>query len=58
VSKSPSINHEAEALKEELEAANQRADQIQDNLQSTEIENSKLSRLLLGFLNTCLTYQE
>lgn len=44
VSKSPSVNHEAEALKEELETTNQRVEQLQDSLQAKEDENSKLSK--------------
>lgn len=43
-SKSPSINHEAEALKEELDEVNQRLNTLQESLQEKDDENSELSK--------------
>ncbi|XP_052248304.1 uncharacterized protein C10orf67, mitochondrial-like isoform X2 [Dreissena polymorpha] len=42
VSKTPSVNHEAEALKEELESINQRVEQLQQSLLEKDEETSEL----------------
>ena len=42
-SKTPSVNHEAEALKEELESVNKKIDLLQESLQIKDDENSQLS---------------
>ncbi|XP_052801106.1 uncharacterized protein C10orf67, mitochondrial-like [Mya arenaria] len=43
-SKTPSVNYEAEALRDELDAATQRLSSLQDSLQEREDENTKLSK--------------
>jgi len=41
-SKTPSVNHEAEALREELESANNRVTSLQESLQERADANEKL----------------
>ena len=48
-SKTPSVNHEAEALKEELESINKKVDLLQESLQIKDDENSQLSERLYMF---------
>ncbi|KAL4222964.1 hypothetical protein ACF0H5_019005 [Mactra antiquata] len=43
-SKTPSVNHEAEALREELETINQKVGQLQDSLQDKDDQNTKLQK--------------
>ena len=48
-SKTPSVNHEAEALKEELESVNKKVGILQESLQLKDEENDQLGKIFTVF---------